>query len=238
MICLKSVSKSYGKNKAVQDISFEIQDTEVVGLLGPNGAGKTTTINMIAGYIATTDGTILINNIDIAKEPLKAKKQIGYMPENVPLYNELTVKEFLIFMAELNKVPKQEIPERIEKVLKEIKIEDVEKKIIKTLSKGYKQRVSLAGTLISNPKIIILDEPMSGLDPKQIAQMREVIKSLKKEHIVIMSSHILAEISQMCDKVIIIDKGKILKILDPKQIKGSLEKEYLKIVSEKEKDEQ
>ena len=188
-------------------------------MLGPNGAGKTTTMNMLTGYIEITKGSIEINGIDVAANPKMAKKQIGYMPENVPLYTDLKVKEFLKYMAELKMTDKKEIEQNIEKVMKDINIEDVKGKLIKTLSKGYKQRVSLAGTLVSNPKIIILDEPMSGLDPKQILEIRDVIKNLKKEHTVIISSHILTEMSQICDRVIIINKGKIIAVESIEEIK-------------------
>lgn len=190
---------------------------------------------MITGYIEITKGSIEINGIDVTTNPKMAKEQIGYMPENVPVYSDLKVKEFLRYMAELKFTKKEEISKNIEKVIEDINIRDVENKIIKQLSKGYKQRVSLAGTLVSNPKIIILDEPMSGLDPKQILEIRSVIKKLKKDHIIIISSHILSEISQICDKVIIINEGKILATDTIKEIEKrgeNLEDMFIRILEE------
>ena len=203
MIQVKNVTKKYGAFKAVDNISFEVQDGEVVGFLGPNGAGKSTTMNMITGYIDPTDGEIIVNGVDVAKKPRKAKKQIGYMPESVPLYQELTVKEFIRYMAEIKLVKHKE---------------DVENKLIRNLSRGYKQRVGIAGALIGNPDVIILDEPTVGLDPKQITEIRDLIKKLGKSHTVILSSHILPEVSQICEKVIIINKGKIVAIDTPSNL--------------------
>ena len=206
MIEVKNITKKYGNTTAVDDISFDVRDGEVVGFLGPNGAGKSTTMNMITGFIEPTQGTIIVNGKDISKKPKQAKRQIGYMPENVPLYQELTVREFVKYMAELKFVKKQDKKEQIEKVLEETGLKDVEKKLIRNLSRGYKQRVSLAGALIGNPDVIILDEPTVGLDPKQITEIRNLIKQLGKKHTVILSTHILSEVSQICDKVIIINK--------------------------------
>ena len=225
MIEVKHITKKYGNFKAVDDISFEIKDNEVVGFLGPNGAGKSTTMNMITGYVEPTSGKILVNGKDISKEPDKVKKQIGYMPENVPLYQELTVREFVNYMADLKYVKRKEKKEKVDKILEDTGLTNVQKKIIKNLSRGYKQRVSLAGALIGNPGVLILDEPTVGLDPKQITEIRELIKKLGKKHTVILSSHILSEVSQICEKVIIINKGKILAVDTPENLENKFNEE-------------
>ena len=218
MIKLENVTKKYGKVDALKSINFEVNEGEIVGLLGPNGAGKTTTMNIITGFIEQTSGTVLVDNIDILKKPQKAKKIIGYMPEGVPLYADLTVKEFIKYMAELKGVPKKQIKENVQKVLEDTGLLEVQNKLTRNLSRGYKQRVSLAGTLVSNPKVIILDEPTVGLDPKQVVEIRELIKKLGKEHTVILSSHILSEVSQICSKVIIINRGEIIAIDSPQNL--------------------
>ena len=223
MIEVKNVTKKYGNFVAVDNISFTVNDGEVVGFLGPNGAGKSTTMNMITGFIEPTEGTIEVNGYDVLSQPIKAKKQIGYMPEGVPLYNELTVKEFITYMAELKRVPRKERKEQISKILYDTGIEDVANKLIRNLSRGYKQRVSLAGALIGNPEVIILDEPTVGLDPKQITEIRQLIKKLGEKHTVILSSHILSEISQICEKVIIINKGKIVAVDTPDNLEKKTE---------------
>ena len=218
MIEVRNISKSYGSNKALDDISFTINDGEVIGFLGPNGAGKTTTMNIITGYIEQTEGTVVVNGYDTIKKAKFAKKEIGYMPENVPLYTDLTVKEFVTYMAELKMVNRKEKKNKVQKVLKETGLSEIQNRIIKNLSRGQKQRVSLAGTLVSDPKILILDEPTIGLDPKQVTEIRSLIKNFGKKHTVILSSHILSEISQICDRVIIINKGKILAIDTPENL--------------------
>ncbi len=212
MIEVQNITKKYGDFVAVNNASFKIAEGEVVGFLGPNGAGKSTTMSMITGFIEPTSGTILVNNFDINKKPTQAKKQIGYMPENVPLYLELTVKEFISYMADLKLVKRKEKKDEVDRVINVTGLENVKGKLIKNLSRGYRQRVSLAGALVGNPPILILDEPTVGLDPKQVIEIRNLIKSLGKEHTILVSSHILSEISQMCNKIIIIDKGKILRI--------------------------
>ena len=222
VIEVKNVTKKYGSFVAVNDISFTINDGEVVGLLGPNGAGKSTTMNMITGYIEQTDGEIIINGYDTIKKAKKAKGQIGYMPEGVPLYNDLTVKEFVTYMAELHKVDRKQKKERVQGVLKEVGLDSMQNKLIKNLSRGQKQRVSLAGTIVFDPKILILDEPTVGLDPKQITEIRSLIKNLGKKHTVILSSHILSEVSQICDRVIIINKGKIVAIDTPENLENKV----------------
>lgn len=218
MIEVKNVTKKYGSFVAVNDISFTINDGEVVGFLGPNGAGKSTTMNMITGYIEQTDGQIIVNGYDTIKKSKKAKQQIGYMPEGVPLYNDLTVKEFVTYMAELHKVERKQKKEKVQSILKEVGLDSMQNKLIKNLSRGQKQRVSLAGTIVFDPKILILDEPTVGLDPKQITEIRSLIKELGKKHTVILSSHILSEVSQICDRVIIINKGKIVAIDTPENL--------------------
>lgn len=213
MIEVKNLSKHYkGKNgikKAVDDISFSVGDNEIVGLLGPNGAGKTTTMNMICGYISSTDGEILIDGENVLNLGGEAKKNIGYLPELPPLYLDMTVEEYLNFVYELKGVGKNP-KEHIAEICDKVKISDVSKRLIKNLSKGYKQRVGLAAALIGDPKILILDEPTVGLDPGQIIEIRNVIKKLGRGHSVILSSHILSEISAVCDRIIIINEGKIV----------------------------
>ena len=218
MIEVKNITKKYGSFTAVDNISFKIEEGEIIGLLGPNGAGKSTTMNMITGYIEPTEGEIIINGYDISRKPRKAKSQIGYMPEGVPLYSDLTVKEFVTYMAELKKVDRKKRKEKVEKIIEQTGLKDVEKKLTRNLSRGYKQRVSMAGALVGEPKILILDEPTVGLDPKQITEIRALIKELGKTHTIILSSHILSEVSQICNKVIIINKGKIVAIDTPENL--------------------
>lgn len=237
MIKVNNVTKKYGKFVAIENVSFEIKKGEIVGFLGPNGAGKTTTMNIITGYIEPTTGTVKINGYDISKKSKKAKQCIGYMPENVPLYKELTVYEFVQYMGELRNIKKKELKEQIEKLLKELDLEGVKNKIIRNLSRGYKQRVSLAGALVGNPEILILDEPTVGLDPKQIVEIRKIIKNLGKKYTVLISSHILSEISQICDKVIIIKQGKIIAQDETKKIKNKTkQRESIIITIEDKKD--
>ena len=211
MIELQNVTKKYNNFVAVDNISFKINDGEVVGFLGPNSAGKSTTMNMITGFIEPTAGKIIVNGYDINQKAKQAKKQIGYMPENVPLYLELTVREFVSYMADLKLVKRKEKKTEIDRVIDITGLKDVQKKLIRNLSRGYRQRVSLAGVLVGNPPILILDEPTVGLDPKQVIEIRSLIKSLGDKHTILVSSHILSEISQMCNKIIIINKGKILR---------------------------
>ena len=237
MIEVKNVTKKFGNFTAVDNITFTVNDGEVVGFLGPNGAGKSTTMNMITGFTEPTEGTIIIDGYDIQKKPLKAKKCIGYMPEGVPLYSELTVKEFVTYIAELKGMPRNEKKEKVNEVLEETGLTDVSKKLIRNLSRGYRQRVSLAGALIGDPKVIILDETTVGLDPRQIADIRKLIKDLGKKHTVILSSHILSEVSQICEKVIIINKGKIVAIDTPENLeKKTQNKNIILITVEDKKD--
>ena len=222
MIQVENVTKKYGSFVAVNNINFEIEEGEIVGFLGPNGAGKSTTMNMITGFIEPTSGRIIVDGYDISKKPRKAKRQIGYMPEGVPLYSDLTVKEFVTYMAELKGIPSKEKKEKVKKVLDATGLAEVSNKLTKNLSRGYKQRVSMAGALVGDPKVIILDEPTVGLDPKQVTEIRALIKELGKEHTVILSSHILSEVSQICNRVIIINKGEIVAIDTPENLENKV----------------
>ena len=210
MIEIRNLVKKYGNHVAVDNISFTVEPGRIYGFLGPNGAGKSTTMNMITGYIGNTSGSIVINGHDILKEPEEAKKCIGYLPELPPLYMDMTVMEYLEFAVELKKIPKTEREAVIAQAIEMTKLEDVKERMIKNLSKGYKQRVGLAQAILGFPDIIILDEPTVGLDPVQIIEIRELIKTLGKEHTVILSSHILSEIQEVCDYVFIISKGKLV----------------------------
>lgn len=220
MIEVKNFTKRYGDFLAVENISFTVKDGEIVGLLGPNGAGKSTTMNAITGYIEQTDGEIIVNGYDTIKKAKKAKREIGYMPEGVPLYDDLSIKEFVTYMAELRKVNRKERKQKVEDIIKKVGLLDMKNKLIKNLSRGQKQRVSLAGALIGDPKILILDEPTVGLDPKQITEIRSLIKDLGKNHTVILSSHILSEVSQICDRVVIINKGKLVAEDTPENLEN------------------
>ena len=208
MIEVQNLTKQYGAKKAVDDLSFTVNDGEILGFLGPNGAGKSTTMNILTGYISSTEGKALINGVDILDDPIAAKKNIGYLPEIPPLYLDMTVKDYLNFIYDLKKC---KLPRKahLEDVCSLVMIKDVYDRIIRNLSKGYKQRVGLAQALIGNPPILILDEPTVGLDPKQIIEIRTLIKKLGKKHTVILSSHILSEIQAVCDRIIIINGGKI-----------------------------
>ncbi|MCQ2533256.1 MAG: ABC transporter ATP-binding protein [Clostridia bacterium] len=212
MIEINNLVKHYGETKAVNGISFNVNKGEVLGFLGPNGAGKSTTMNIITGYLSSTSGSVKVNGHDILEEPELAKKSIGYLPELPPLYLDMTVIEYLSFIADLKKVPKAERKEQLAKILAMVKIANVSDRLIGNLSKGYKQRVGIAQALVGNPEILILDEPTVGLDPNQILEIRKLIKGLANEHTVILSSHILSEIQAVCDRVVIINKGKVAAI--------------------------
>lgn len=210
MIEVSNLVKRYGDHTAVDHLSFHIEKGKIYGFLGPNGAGKSTTMNMITGYIASTEGKVLIDGHDILEEPEKAKKCIGYLPEQPPLYFDMTVLEYLKFAADLKKIPKDKKDAMIEEIMEMVKITDMKNRLIKNLSKGYRQRVGLAQAILGYPEVIILDEPTVGLDPKQIIEIRDLIKNLKKKHTVILSSHILSEVSAVCDYVLIISHGKLV----------------------------
>ncbi len=210
MIEVKNLVKRYGDHLAVDHLSFHVDKEQIYGFLGPNGAGKSTTMNIMTGYIASTEGEVLIDGHNILEEPEEAKKCIGYLPEQPPLYFDMTVWEYLKFAAELKKIKKSQRAEQVEEVMELTGISDMRNRLIKNLSKGYKQRVGLAQAILGYPEIIILDEPTVGLDPKQIIEIRELIKKLSEKHTVILSSHILSEVSAVCDYVMIINHGKLV----------------------------
>ena len=210
MIEVNNLVKRYGDHTAVDHLSFTVEKGKIYGFLGPNGAGKSTTMNMITGYIASTEGTVRIDGHDILEEPEEAKKCIGYLPEQPPLYFDMTVLEYMKFVADLKKIPKNKKANMIEEVMDMVKISDMRNRLIKNLSKGYRQRVGLAEAIMGYPEVIILDEPTVGLDPKQIIEIRTLIKNLKKKHTVILSSHILSEVSAVCDYIMIINHGKLV----------------------------
>ena len=222
MIEVKNLVKKYGNHTAVDHLNFTIEEGHVYGFLGPNGAGKSTTMNIMTGYLGATEGEVLINGHDILKEPEEAKKQIGYLPELPPLYMEMTVREYLEFVAELKGIAKNKREESINEVEKMVKIWEVENRLIRNLSKGYRQRVGLAQAVLGFPEIIILDEPSVGLDPKQIIEIRELIRQLAKKHTVILSSHILAEVREVCDYLLIISKGKLVASDTPENLERNL----------------
>lgn len=210
MIEVENLTKVYGKHMALDHVSFQLEEGKIYGFLGPNGAGKSTTMNMMTGYIAPTDGTVRINGYDILKEAQEAKRCIGYLPELPPLYQDMTVEEFLSFVAEVKRIPKQERRGQLEEVMKLTGISDMDHRLIRNLSKGYRQRVGLAQAVLGYPDIIILDEPTVGLDPKQIIEIRELIRKLGEKHTVILSSHILSEVQAVCDEIMIISKGRMV----------------------------
>ena len=220
MIVVNDIVKTYGDHKAVDHLSFSLEKGKIYGFLGPNGAGKSTTMNIMTGYIAATSGSVSIEGFDILKEAESAKKHIGYLPEIPPVYNDMTIGEYLEFAAELKRIPKKERRDQIAKVLTMTKLGDYRGRLIKNLSKGYKQRAGLAQALIGFPEVIILDEPTVGLDPMQIIEIRELIRSLRDDHIVILSSHILSEVNETCDEVMIISHGKMVERGTPAELEA------------------
>ncbi|MBS6160186.1 MAG: ABC transporter ATP-binding protein [Firmicutes bacterium] len=218
MIEVRNLVKKYGNHVAVNHLNFTVEKGKIYGFLGPNGAGKSTTMNMITGYIASTEGEIMIDGHNILEEPEVAKKKIGYLPEIPPLYLDMTVQEYLSFAAELKGISKEKRKSNIEEVMSTTKVTEVKYRLIKNLSKGYRQRVGLAQALLGYPEIIILDEPTVGLDPKQIIEIRDLIKNLGRKHTVILSSHILSEVSAVCDQVLIIDKGRLVASDTPENL--------------------
>jgi len=215
MIEISNLVKYYGEKKAVDGISFTVNKGEILGFLGPNGAGKTTTMNIVTGYLSATSGKVTVNGHDILEEPELAKKEIGYLPENPPLYLDMTVLEYLRFVCDLKSVAKEDRIRQLAEIMKLVRISDVADRLIRNLSKGYRQRVGIAQAMIGNPSVLILDEPTVGLDPKQIIEIRNLIKTLSKDHTVILSSHILPEVQAVCDRVVIINKGRIAAIDTP-----------------------
>jgi len=222
VIEITNLVKTFGKKKAVDNISFTVEDGEILGFLGPNGAGKSTTMNILTGYISMTSGTVKINGHDILEEPLEAKRSIGYLPEQPPLYLDMTVTEYLNFVYELKSV-KEKRKEHLDGIMQAVGIEEVKGRKIKNLSKGYRQRVGLAQALVGKPDVLILDEPTVGLDPNQIIEIRNTITELKKEHTIILSTHILQEVDAVCDRVVIINEGKIAAIDKTENLAHSLQ---------------
>ena len=227
MIEVTNLTKKYGDHIAVDHLSFRVEKGQIYGFLGPNGAGKSTTMNIITGYLAATEGTVTIDGKDIQKDPEEAKRAIGYLPELPPLYVDMTVREYLDFVAELKKVPKKERKQQIDEVMEMTQITDMQQRLIRNLSKGYRQRVGLAQAILGYPEVIILDEPTVGLDPKQIIEIRDLIRKLGENHTVILSSHILSEVSAVCDHIMIIAHGKLVASDSPENLQklmsGSME---------------
>jgi ABC-2 type transport system ATP-binding protein len=222
MIEIQNLTKRYGQIKAVSNLNFTVEKGEILGFLGPNGAGKSTTMNIITGYIPSSEGTVKVCGFDIMESPKEVKKRIGYMPEQPPVYMDMTVKDYLNFVADLKMVSKKQKRSQIYDIMELVKIGDHRNRLIKNLSKGYKQRVGLAQSLVGNPQVLILDEPTVGLDPKQIIEIRKLIKALGKEHTIILSSHILPEVSAVCERVVIINKGEIAAIDTPENLSKGL----------------
>ncbi len=210
MITVENVSKTYGKHVAVKDLNFTVDKGEIVGFLGPNGAGKTTTMNIITGYISATEGRVTVAGSDVLESPEQVKSRIGYLPEFPPLYLDMTVNDYLNFACDLKKVPRTKRKQSLDEITDRVKIGDVRKRLMKNLSKGYRQRVGMAQALVGNPEVLILDEPTIGLDPKQVIDIRTTITDLGKEHTIILSSHILPEVSAVCERVLIINRGEIV----------------------------
>ena len=235
MIKVENVTKRFGQHVAVDNLNFTVNEGEVVGFLGPNGAGKSTTMNIITGYISATEGTVTVDGYDILDNPEEVKKRIGYLPEFPPLYIDMTVKEFLNFVFEIKKANTKNKKQEMERIMELVRITDVQNRLIKNLSKGYKQRGGLAQALVGNPSVLILDEPTVGLDPKQIIEIRNLIKDLGRKHTIILSSHILPEVSAVCERVIIINKGKIVASDTPENLSrrlGESSKLTLRIAAE------
>ncbi|MCI2046831.1 MAG: ABC transporter ATP-binding protein [Faecalibacterium sp.] len=222
MIEVRHLTKKYGSHLAVDDLSFSVNEGQIYGLLGPNGAGKSTTMNMITGYLSPSAGTVLVDGHDIQEEPEEAKRCIGFLPEQPPLYTDMTVREYLAFAAELKKVGKKERAAQVESVVRRTGLEKVESRLIRNLSKGYRQRVGIAQALLGTPKVIILDEPTVGLDPAQVIEIRRLVRELGKTHTVILSSHILSEVQAICDQVLILSQGKLAACGAPETLSDKL----------------
>lgn len=222
LIQIENLVKKYGQQTVLNGINLTVNEGEILGLLGPNGAGKSTTMNILTGYISATDGNIEVDGLNILKEPKKVKKKIGYLPEIPPLYMDMTVEEYLLFVSKIKGINRKDIKNSIVKVIDLVKINNYRNRLIKNLSKGYKQRVGLAEAIIGNPEILILDEPTVGLDPKEIIEIRSLVKELGKTHTVILSSHILSEVSAICDRVVIINKGEIVASGTPYELSKRL----------------
>jgi ABC-2 type transport system ATP-binding protein len=223
MIEVEHLTKRYGPTLAVSDVSFQVQKGEVLGFLGPNGAGKTTTMRVITGYLPPSEGRVRVAGYDVVEEPLEAKRRTGYLPEAPPVYPDMTVVEYLAFVARIKGVPRREIKKRIDEVREKVAITDVGSRQIGKLSRGYRQRVGLAQALIHNPEVLVLDEPTAGLDPKQIIETRELIKSLAGQHTVVLSTHILPEVSKTCQRVVVINQGKVVAVGAPAELTSRLQ---------------
>ena len=223
MITVENLTKRYAAKTAIEGMSFEVNKGEILGFLGPNGAGKTTTMRIITGFMPASDGSVRVDGFDVFDNPLDVRRRIGYLPESPPLYLEMTVAGYLRFVAKIKGVPKQNIENEIARVMERVSITDVRERIIAKLSKGYKQRVGLAQALLNDPPVLILDEPTIGLDPKQIHEVRELVKQLAGNHTVVLSTHILPEVEQTCHRVIIINKGKIVAVDTPQNLRSQLQ---------------
>jgi ABC-2 type transport system ATP-binding protein len=223
LITVEKLTKRYPAKTAIEGMSFQVEKGEILGFLGPNGAGKTTTMRIITGFIPATDGKVSVDGFDVFENPLDVRRRIGYLPENPPLYLEMTVSSYLRFVAKIKGVPKEKLDLEVKRVMERVNIIDVRDRIISKLSKGYKQRVGLAQALLNDPPVLILDEPTIGLDPKQIHEVRELIKELAGDHTVVLSTHILPEVEQTCHRVIIIDHGKIVAVDTPKNLRSQLQ---------------
>ncbi|WP_425447964.1 ABC transporter ATP-binding protein [Dethiothermospora halolimnae] len=238
MIEIKGLTKQYGKVRGVEDINFTINKGEVLGLLGPNGAGKSTTMKMITGFMPSTEGTVIIDNLDIIDNDKEAKKKIGYVPEHPPLYQDMTVTEYLYFVSELKGVTKKERKENVDYAIERLQLHEMKDRLIRNLSKGYRQRVGLAQSIIGESQLLVLDEPTVGLDPRQVIEIREFIKELAKDHTIIISSHVLSEIRAVCNRVVIMNKGKIVAIDTPDNLSKTLSKSsrlHVRIAGEEDK---
>jgi len=223
VISVENLTKRYFTKTAIEGMSFRVEKGEILGFLGPNGAGKTTTMRIITGYMPSTDGTVKVDGFDVADQPLEVRRRIGYLPENPPLYTEMTVKGYLQFVAKLKGVTGARVQDDVNRAMDKVNITDVQDRIIAKLSKGYKQRVGIAQALLNDPPVLILDEPTIGLDPKQIQEVRELIKSLAGNHTVVLSTHILPEVEQTCHRVIIIDRGKIVAVDTPQNLRSQIQ---------------
>lgn len=237
MIEVRNLTKRYGDHYAIDHLTFTVDDGQIYGFLGPNGAGKSTTMNIMTGYLAPTDGEVIINGHDIMEEPEEAKKTIGYLPELPPVYPDMTIKEYLDFCAELKKVPRKERKDQVQEAMEELELTDMKDRLIKNLSKGYRQRVGFAQALLGNPETLILDEPTVGLDPRQILEIRELIRHLGEKHTVILSSHILSEVSEVCDQVLIINKGRFVACDTPANLSSGSGTNILTVTAEGTRDD-
>ncbi len=223
MITVENLTKRFATKTAIESVSFQVEKGEILGFLGPNGAGKTTTMRIVTGFMPASDGTVRVDGFDVFENPLDVRRRIGYLPENPPLYLEMTVAGYLRFVAKIKGVPKEKIDLEVKRVMERVNVTDVQERIIQKLSKGYKQRVGLAQALIGDPPVMILDEPTIGLDPKQIHEVRELIKDLAGNHTVVLSTHILPEVEQTCNRVVIIDRGKIVAVDTPQNLRFQLQ---------------